>query len=148
MKTMCRPLLISLVLSWAPMTWAVPTCTVASGGTLAFGPVVALASSPDVSTNTGTSFWVNCTADVTTTPAIYSGSTRAMVSASSSLPFALSLVAPGGLELRSTSPGTPLTISNNGSNETVTLHGKIFANDFKALPTGVYLQVITLTVEY
>lgn len=148
MKILCRPLLSVLVLAWTPMAWAVPTCTVASGGALAFGPVIALASTPDVSTNTGTSFWINCTADVATTPAIYSGTPRTMVSGGNSLPFALSAVSPGGLELRSGSPGTPLTISKNGSNETVTLYGKIFANDFKAQPAGVYLQVISLTVEY
>ncbi len=148
MNNLCRRVWALLIIAWAPMAWAVPTCTVASGGALAFGPVIALASTPNVSTNSGTSFWVNCTADVTTTPAIYSSTTRAMVSGSSSLPFALSVISPGGLELRSSSPGTPLTISKNGSNETVTLYGKIFANDFKALPAGVYVQVITLTVEY
>lgn len=147
MNVLC-PRLMLLLLGWAPAAGAVPTCTVASGGVLAFGPVIALASAPDVSTNTGTSFWVNCTAEVTTTPAIYSSTPRLMMSGGYSLPFALSAVSPGGLELRSSSPGTPLSISKNGSNETVTLYGKILAHDFRALPAGTYLQVITLTVEY
>jgi hypothetical protein len=35
--------------------WAVPTCTVASSATLSFGTIVALASTGDMTTNSGTS---------------------------------------------------------------------------------------------
>jgi hypothetical protein len=48
---------------------AIPTCMVASGATLSFGAIVALASTGDVTTNSGTSFWVNCTAEVSAAPA-------------------------------------------------------------------------------
>jgi spore coat protein U-like protein len=51
---------------------AAPTCTIASGATLSFGAVVALASTGDVTTNSGTSLWVNCNSDVTGAPALYS----------------------------------------------------------------------------
>ncbi len=138
-----------LFLSGATTALAVPTCTVASGGTLSFGAVVALASSPDVTTNSGSSFWVNCTVDVPGTPAIYSNSTRVMVSGGNSLPFSLSAESPGGLELPTASPGSVLLdINKNGSNETVTLYGKVYVADFKSLPSGVYTAVIAVTVEY
>lgn len=138
----------ALALAGASTAWALPTCTVASGATLSFGAVVALASTPDVTTNSGSSFWVNCTANVTSTPAIYAGSSRVLVSGGNNLPFSLSAVSPGGPELPTSSPGSALGISKNGTNETVTLYGKIFVADFKALPSGVYAVVITVTVEY
>lgn len=125
-----------------------PTCTVASSAALSFGNVVALASTGDVTTNNGSSFWVNCTSDVANTPALYSATPRAMMSGSNSLPFALSAVTPGGAELATTSPGTSIGVTRNGSNQTVTLHGKMRAADFKALPSGSYSRSVTLTVEY
>lgn len=128
--------------------FAVPTCTVASGATLAFGPIVALASTGDVTTNSGSTFWVNCTSDVTSAPTLYSATPRSLVSGANSLPFALSAVSPGSTELPAASPGTALGITRNGSNQTVTLHGKVRAADFKALPSGVYSLGTTLTVEY
>jgi len=128
---------------------AVPTCTTASGATLAFGSIVALASTPDVTTNSGSSFWVNCTSDVTSAPTLYSSTERKLQSGFAELSFALSLATPGGIELPSASPGAPLTgLTRNGSNQTVTLHGKVRAADFKALPSGVYSRSITLTIEY
>lgn len=127
---------------------AVPTCTTASGATLAFGAIPALASTGDVSTNSGSSFWVNCTSDVATTPALYSSTPRTLLSGANSLPFALSGAAPGGAELPSAFPGMALGITKNGSNQTVTLHGKVFATGFKGLPSGSYSRAISLTVEY
>lgn len=149
MKLMIHRLTITLLLLvGTSKVWALPTCTVASGGTLSFGSVVALASTPDVPTNSGSSFWVNCTADVLSTPTIYSGSSRVMVSGGNSLPFSLSAVSPGGLMLPTSSPGSVLAIAKNGTNETVTLYGKIFAADFKALRSGTYTVVLVMTVEY
>lgn len=149
MKRMIHQLMAALLaLAGASTAWALPTCTVASGGVLPFGTVVALASSPNVTTNSGSSFWVNCTADVLSPPMIYSSSTRVMVSGGNSLPFSLSAESPGGLDLRTNSPGNVLDITRDGTNETVTLYGKVYVADFKALPSGVYSTVITLTVEY
>lgn len=149
MKLIIHQLTVALLaMASATMAWALPTCTVASGGTLSFGTVVALASSPDVTTNSGSSFWVNCTADVLGTPTIYSGSSRVMVSGGNSLPFSLSIQSPGGSELPTSPPGNALGISKNGTNETVTLYGKVFVADFKALPSGAYSVLIMMTVEY
>jgi spore coat protein U-like protein len=143
-----RGLLFLLVVGTATHALAVPTCTIASGATLSFGSVVALASTGDVSANSGSSLWVNCTGDVATTPRFYSPTTRTLVSGGNNLAFSLSASAPGGVELATFSPGTPLGIAKNGSNQTVTLYGKIYNANFRALPSGSYSRVIDLTVEY
>ena len=127
---------------------AVPTCTIASGAVLSFGAVVALASTGDVTTNSGSSFWVNCTSDVVAAPTLYSATPPILLSGGNSLPFALSIVSPGGAELPIVSPGTQLGITRNGSNQVVTLYGKILATNFQSLSPGMYSMSITLTLEY
>lgn len=127
---------------------AIPTCSVASGATLSFGTVVPLASTGDVSANSGSTFWVNCTAEVSAAPLLYSASTRTLVSGANSLPFALSAASSGGTPLPASSPGTPLGIARNGTNQTVTLYGRIVPSNFKSLPAGSYSTSLSLTVEY
>ena len=127
---------------------AVPTCTLASGAMLSFGAVVALASTGDVTTNSGSSFWVNCTSDVGAAPALYSATPRTLLSGGNSLPFALSIVSPGGVELPTASPGAQLGLTRNGSNQMVTLYGNILATNFQSLSPGMYSRSITLTLEY
>jgi spore coat protein U-like protein len=127
---------------------AVPTCTVATSATLSFGAIVALASTGDVTTNSGSSFWVNCTTDVATAPSLYSTTARILASGGNSLAFALSAVTPGGAELPTSSPGTPLEFTRDGTNQTVTLHGRIHSGSFSALPAGAYATSIALTLEY
>jgi hypothetical protein len=114
---------------------------------LSFGAVVALASTGDVTTNSGSSLWVNCTSEVAAAPALYSA-TRTLLSGSNSLPFALSIVSPGGAELPTASPGAQLGLTRNGSNQIVTLYGKILATNFQSLSPGMYSRSITLTLEY
>ena len=128
--------------------WAAPQCSVASGSTMTFGNVVALASTPDQTTDSGTSFWINCNNEVAAAPVLFSSSARVMSGNGSGLPFKLSLVSAAGTDLPTTAPGTPLGIVNNGTNQTVTLYGKIRAVDFKALPSGLYSTAISLTIEY
>ncbi len=127
---------------------AAPTCTVAANATLSFGTIVALAGSGDVTANSGTSLWVSCTSDVAAAPSLYSGTPRVLVSGGNSLPFALSAIAPGGAELPTASPGATLGILRNGTQQTVTLYGKVAANNFRALPSGSYATLISLTIEY
>ena len=127
---------------------AVPTCTIASGAMLSFSAMVALASTGDVTTNSGSSFWVNCTSDVAAAPALYSATPRTLLSGGNSLPFALSIVSPGGVELPTASPGAQLGLTRNGFNQVVTLYGKILASHFQSLPPGMYSRSITLTLEY
>lgn len=149
MKLALRRGLLSLLIAGAcTHAQAVPTCTVASSATLAFGPVVALASSADVTSNSGSSFWINCTSDVAVAPTFYSATPRTLVSGSNSLPFSLSTVTPGGAELPTSSPGTSSGIATNGTNQTVTLHGRLRSSDFRSLPSGLYSSVMSLTIEY
>lgn len=128
---------------------AVPTCTIATAATLSFGSVVALASTPDQTTNSGTSFWVNCSEDVVAAPSLYSSTTpRTLVYGADSIPFALSTEAPGGPELPFASPGMPLNLLRNGTAETVVLYAKIQSIHFRSLPSGSYTAVLSLTLEY
>lgn len=128
---------------------ALPTCTIATGATLSFGSVVALASNPDQTTNSGTSFWVDCSADVQSAPALYSSTTpRVLLSGVYGIPLALSTEAPGGPELPFASPGMPLNVLRNGTAETVILYAKVQSIHFRSLPSGSYTAVLSLTVEY
>lgn len=56
MRTVLGGALILALAAAAIDAWAVPPCTVASGATLSFGTIVALASTGNVSANSGTSF--------------------------------------------------------------------------------------------
>lgn len=128
---------------------ALPVCTIAAGGNLSFGSVVALASTPDQTTNSGTSFWVNCSAEVTNAPSLYSTTTpRALLSGANSIPLMLSTHSPGGPELPFSSPGMPLDLLRDGSAETVVLYAKIQAIHFRNLPSGSYAATLSLTLEY
>lgn len=138
----------AVALAWAGCATAAPTCTSASGAELAFGAIQALAATGDRSSNSGTSFWVNCNNEVLAAPTLYSATQRTLVSGSGSLPFSLSLAAPGGLELPSAAPGQALAVVNDGTNRTVTIHGLIRAVDFRALPAGTYSRIVALTVAY
>jgi spore coat protein U-like protein len=132
----------------ASVVLAVPTCTVASGATILFGAIVALASTPDQVSNSGSSFWVNCTADVTSAPTLYSTSARTMTSGTHVLPFTLSLSASMTPTLPTTGPGTALAIVRDGTNQTVTLYGRVSSSVFRSLPAGVYTSMIFLNLDY
>lgn len=148
MKRLSRSLLMCLLATACTHGLAVPTCTIATSATLSFGAVVALVSTGDVTTNSGSSFWINCTPDVTAAPLLHSATARTLTSGGNSLAFALSAVAPGGPELPTASPGAPLGFTRDGSNQTVTLHGRIRSSDFGGLSAGVYAGSVVMTVEY
>jgi len=147
LRLLARSALFTMLAAVGVHAQAAEICTVASGATLSFGTVVALASTGNVSANSGTSFWVNCHA-ATLPPTLHSASTRTLVSGAHALPFQLSVVSAGGTELPTTSPGTTLGIVRNGTNQTVPLYGRITPTDFKSLPSGFYSTSITLKVEY
>ena len=148
-RQLARGLCLLLLASICNSAMAAPTCTIATGATLSFGSVVALASTPDQTTNSGTSFWVNCSEDVTAAPTLYSSTTpRTLQSSVYSIPLALSTHSPGGPELPFASPGMPLNVLRNGTAETVVLFAKIQSTHFRSLPSGSYTAVLSLTVEY
>jgi hypothetical protein len=141
-------LAVVMVAGTAGNASAVGMCSVASSAVISFGAIPALASTGDITANSGTTLWVNCTSDVTSTPSLYSATPRTLTSSWGSLPFNLSIVSPTGAELASAPPGTLLSITRNGSNQVVTLHGMVSAYDFRSLPSGNYSRVLALTVEY
>lgn len=148
---MKRSLQVSCCLLWVGLcqgAWAAPSCTVAANPGLSFGRVVALASSADVDANTGGSFWVACNNEVTVAPSLYSASDRILSSGTGLLPFQLSLSAPGGPDLPTQFPGAPLSIISDGTQQAITVHGRVRATDFRSLPAGSYQQVVELTIEY
>lgn len=125
------------------------SCTVASGATLAFPVIVALASTGDQTTDSAQSLKVACDSAVTGTLRLYSGTARVMSNGAHSLPFNLSLSSGAASnDLSTLSPGAPFDLGRDGQPHTVTLYAKIFARDFKSLPAGPYSASITLTVEY
>jgi hypothetical protein len=108
-----------------------------------------LASTPDQTSNSGTTFWIECSADVAGPVTLYSATApRQLVSGSQSIPLALSAEFPGGPELPYSSPGTALALGRGGSAETVVLYGKVRSLHFSHLPSGNYVATLSLTVEY
>jgi hypothetical protein len=125
------------------------SCTVASGATLSFPPVVALASSGNPSTDSGQSFKISCDASVVTTLRLYSASPRVMTNSAYILPFNLSLNSGASSDdLATGSPGTPVSILRDGQAHAVILYAKILAQNFRSLPGGFYSTSVTLTLEY
>jgi hypothetical protein len=135
----------------------VVSATLASGcevqaGTISFGSIVTLASSGNQIADSGTTFKVACSSDVS--PTIASTTTRSMTDGAptpSLLPFNLSMTAGAASnDLASTTPAA-LSITQNGALQTVTLYAKVLASNFtgvNALPAGVYSNTMVVDVAY
>jgi hypothetical protein len=88
------------------------SCTVGTGGALAFGSVVALASTANQTTDSGQSFKVKCDSGVAGTLRLYSATPRVMQHNASSLPFNLSLNSGAANDDLPTAPlGAPFDIT-------------------------------------
>jgi spore coat protein U-like protein len=147
-KTRWRGVLIA-VLAMVSTHATAQSCTVGTGGALAFGSVVALASTTNQTTDSGQSFKVKCDSGVAGTLRLYSATPRVMQNNASSLPFNLSLNSGAANDdLPTASLGAPFDITRNGTDQAVILYAKIFTQNFKSLPSGLYLAAIVLTVEY
>jgi spore coat protein U-like protein len=126
-------------------------CEVSAGGTISFGSIVALASTGNQAANSGSTFKVACSKDVA--PTIATSTTRSMADTGTGthlLPFKLSLTNTGTDDLGSATP-TALTITQDGTPQTVTLYATILASDFSganALPLGAYTKTMTIDVAY
>jgi hypothetical protein len=72
-----------------------------------------------------------------------------MRNGSNNLPFNLSLTsgAPSN-DLPTAPPGAQINITRDGLDHPVILYAKIYTEDFRTLPGGLYSASITLTVEY
>jgi hypothetical protein len=133
------------------------SATLASGcevqaGVIGFGSIVALASSGDKTADSGNTFKVACSNDVT--PTIASTTTRSMTDGAGTphfLPFNLSMTAGAAADdMASTTPAA-LTITQDGTLQTVTLYAKVLASNFSganALPSGIYSNIMVVDVAY
>ena len=122
-------------------------CTV-SASTLDFGSVSALASSSDVTGNTGTSLKIACTTG--TSPTIWSGTTRELSDGTNTIAFNLNLASNFSINLP-TDTGGAVTIPSftaDGTEKTVVIYGKILAANFGGKPAGAYTKDVTLSVNY
>jgi hypothetical protein len=111
--------------------------------------VVALASSGNQAANSGSGFQVACSTGLT--PTIYSTTAREMDDgAGHTLAFNLCLSAcTGSNDLAAAQEGADsLSLTQDGSLQTVALHGRILATNFKALPAGSYSKLVTISVDY
>jgi spore coat protein U-like protein len=148
MSALVRRIHLTILLA-LPMDAALAAgCSLATDAQLSFGPIVALASTGDVDSNTGGSLTVRCSADVALPPRLYSSSSRQLSGPGGYLPFRLSLMSPGGPDLPEASPGAALAVPSDDTDHAVTLHGRVRASDFAALPGGSYTGTVTLTIEY
>lgn len=119
-------------------------------GSIAFGNIVALITTGNVTANSGTSFKVACTSGVT--PTIATTTSRVMSDgATGNLPFKLSLTAGAATDdFPSTTPGA-LSITQNGAMQAVTIYAKVLASDFtgaNVLPVGAYAKTVVVDVAY
>jgi spore coat protein U-like protein len=122
-------------------------CEVSNSGTIAFGNVVALASTGDQSVSNATGFKVACSTGLT--PYIFSATSRVMTSGANTLAFDLCLTActgSNGLAVGATTDA--LSITQNGSLQSVPLYARILAANFKGKPAGDYTQTVVISVEY
>lgn len=118
-------------------------------GAIDFGSFSNLASTGDKLADSGVTFLVACSSDVT--PTISSTTVRNMANGANLLPFNLSLTAGAAADdLPTVTPGA-LTITQDGTLQVVTLYAKVLASNFSganALPEGAYTRTLTVDVTY
>ena len=124
----------------------------ASGGAISFGGITNLLSAGDKTANSGSTFQVACSSDMS--PTIYSTTARVMDDgATGVLPFNLSLTSGAASNDLPTAQvdGVALSITKDGTLKTVTLYAKVLASNFtgaNAQPGGAYSKVVTVSVDY
>jgi hypothetical protein len=135
----------------------VVSATLASGcevqaGAINFGSITTLASTGDKTADSGTTFKVACSSDVS--PTIASTTTRSMTDGAGTphlLPFNLSLTEGAASNDLATTTPDALSITKNGTKQTVTLYAKVLASNFSganALPAGIYSNTMVVDVAY
>jgi len=124
-------------------------CEVSATASISFGSFAALASTGDKTADSGSTFRVACSNSAA--PTIYATGARSMVhNVVDLLPFYLSLSAGAASDDLPSTSGTAaaLTLTQDGDLHDVVLYAKVFAADFKALPSGAYTKDITVSVAY
>jgi spore coat protein U-like protein len=124
-------------------------CTV-QAGTIAFGNIIALAATGNVTADSGTTFKVACSNGAV--PTIATTTTREMSDgASAVLPFQLSMTAGAAADDFPSSSPASLSLVQDGTLKTVTIYAKVLASDFtgaNAKPVGAYTQTVVVDVAY
>ena len=122
-------------------------CEVSPSSAIDFGSFNALASTGNVDADSGSTFQVACTTGLA--PKIYASASRSMSNGTDSLAFNLSRTAGGADDLASTSLGAQaITITQDGTMQDVTLHGRVLASNFASLSPGAYTGTVTVSVDY
>ncbi len=128
------------------------SCSV-SASTLDFGSIAALDVTADVTGDTAGSLSVACTTG-TTTPEIYSDSTRTMVESgagTATLAFYLSQTAGAAADNLPTTALAAEAMTGytaDGSAITVPIYGRIPTASFSGKPVGSYTATIVISVDY
>lgn len=123
-------------------------CEVSPNAAIAFGNVSTLLSAGDQIADSGTTFQVACSTDAV--PTIASATARKMTKGANNLPFNLSLTSGAASDDLPTTP-TALTLTKDGTLQTVTLYAKVLKSNFtggNALPGGAYTGTMTVDIAY
>lgn len=126
----------------------VSACEVSTAAAIHFPEITSLSSAGDVTANSGTSFQVACSSDVS--PLISTTATRTMLFGAIPLPFNLSLTA-GAAADDFPATATGLVMTQDGTLKTVTLYGRVPAANFtgaNAKAAGAYTVPLTVAVSY
>jgi hypothetical protein len=122
-------------------------------GAIAFGSFTNLASAGDKNADSGATFKVACSSDVV--PTIGSDTAHSMSDGGGTpklLPFNLSLTAGAAADdLPASSVPVALSITKDGTLQTVTLYAKVLATNFtgvNALPANTYSRTVIVDVGY
>jgi spore coat protein U-like protein len=120
-------------------------CTVSEAPTISF---VFGAQDAGATANSASTFQVACSSDLT--PTIYASGTRAMTNGANAMPFNLSLTTGAAADdLPTTSPGSALTMVQDGTLKDVPLYASVAASTFRGLEGGSYTVTgISVIVSY
>ena len=126
----------------------VSACSVSPTAAIHFGNITSLLAAGDKTGDSGSTFQVACSSDVS--PLISNADTHTMLFGAIPLPFNLSLVA--GAAANDFPPtATGLVMTKDGTLQTVTLDGKVLASNFtgtNAKAAGAYTVNLVVAVDY
>jgi hypothetical protein len=116
-------------------------------GTISFGTVIALQSTPDVDA-TSTGFAVACSSGLS--PTIKTATVRLMAGTTvpgNTMTYNLSL-APGAAADDFPSAATALVMTSDGTPQAISIYGKLVKASFQGMPQDNYTQTVVVDVGY
>lgn len=121
-------------------------------GAISFGNIVTLASTPDQTADSGSTFQVACSSDLS--PTIASTTLRKMSDGAGTphlLPFNLSLTAAAASDNFPSATPVALPTAKDGTMKALTIYAKVLNSNFtgtNALPAGTYTATLVMDVTY